>query len=41
MTKIRKVQSDINKLRASLELTESALQEKGTKAKRKVEKLQE
>ena len=41
MTEIKKVQSDINELKASLEHTETVLEEKVAKAKQKVEKLQE
>ena len=41
MTKIKKVQSDINELKASLEHTETVLEEKVAKAEKKVEKLQE
>ena len=41
MTEIKKVQSDINELKASLEHTETVLEEKVAKAEKKVEKLQE
>ena len=41
MTEIKKVQSDKNELKASLEHTETVLEEKVAKAERKVEKLQE
>ena len=41
MTEIKKVQSDINELKASLEHTETVLEEKAAKAEKKVEKLQE
>ena len=41
MTEIKKVQSDINELKASLEPTETLLKEKVAKAEEKVEKLQE
>ena len=41
MTEIKKVQSDINDLKASLEHTETVLEEKVAKAEKKVEKLQE
>ena len=41
MAKIKKVQSDINELKASLEHIETVLEEKVAKAKKKVEKLQE
>ena len=41
MTKIKKVQSDINELIASLEHTETVLEEKVAKAERKPEKLQD
>ena len=41
MTEIKKVQSDINELKASLEHTETVLEEKVAKAQKKVEKLQE
>ena len=40
MTEIKKVQSDINELKASLEHTETVLEEKVAKAEKKVEKLQ-
>ena len=40
MTEIKKVQSDINELKASLEHTETVLKEKVAKAETKVEKLQ-
>ena len=39
MTEIKKVQSDINELKASLEHTETVLEEKVAKAEKKVEKL--
>ena len=41
MTEIKKVQSDINELKASLVHTETVLEEKVAKAEKKVEKLQE
>ena len=41
MTEIKKVQSNINELKASLEHTETVLEEKVAKAEKKVEKLQE
>ena len=41
MTKIKKVQSDINELKASLEHTETVMEEKVAKAEKKVEELQE
>ena len=41
MTEIKKVQSDVNELKASLEHTETVLEEKVAKAEKKVEKLQE
>ena len=41
MREIKKVQSDINELKASLEQTETVLEEKVAKAKKKVEKPQE
>ena len=41
MTEIEKVQSDINELKASLEHTETVLEEKVAKADKKVKKLQE
>ena len=41
VTEIKKVQSDINELKASLEHTETVLEEKVAKAEKKVEKLQE
>ena len=41
MAKIKKVQSDINELKASLEHIETVLEEKVAKAEKKVEKLQE
>ena len=41
MTEIKKVQSDINELKASPEHTETVLEEKVAKAEKKVEKLQE
>ena len=40
MTEIKKVQSDINELKASLDHTETVLEEKVAKAEKKVEKLQ-
>ena len=40
MTEIKKVQSDRNELKASLEHTETVLEEKVAKAEKKVEKLQ-
>ena len=40
MTEIKKVQSAINELKASLEHTETVLEVKVTKAEKKVEKLQ-
>ena len=39
MTELKKVQSNINDLQASLEHTETVLEEKVAKAKKKVEKL--
>ena len=41
MTEIKKVQSDINELKASLEHTQTVLEEKIAKAEKKVENLQE
>ena len=41
MEEMKKVQSDINELKASLEHTETVLEEKVAKAEKKVEKLQE
>ena len=41
VTEIKKVQSDINELKASLEHTETVLGEKVAKAEKKIEKLQE
>ena len=41
MTEIKKVQSDINELKASPEHTETVLEEKVAKAEKKVEKLQD
>ena len=41
MTEIKKVQSDTNELKASLEHRETVLEEKVAKAEKKVEKLQE
>ena len=41
MTEIKKIQSDINELKASLKHTETVLEEKLAKAEKKVEKLQE
>ena len=41
MTEIKKVQSDINELKASLEHTETVLKEKVAKVGKKVDKLQE
>ena len=41
MTEIKKVQSDINSLKATLEHTETVLEEKFPKAEKKVEKLLE
>ena len=41
MTEIKKVQSNINELKAGLEHTETVLEEKVAKAEKKVEKLQE
>ena len=41
MTEIKKVQSDINEPKASLEYAETVLEEKVAKAEKKVEKLQE
>ena len=41
MAEIKKVQSDINELKASLEHTETVLEEKVAEAEKKVEKLQE
>ena len=41
MTEIKKVQSDINELKASLDHTETVLEEKVAKAEKKVRKLQE
>ena len=41
MTEIKKVQGDINELKASLEHTGTVLEEKVAEAKKKVEKLQE
>ena len=41
MTEKKKVQNDINKLKASLEHTKTLPEEKVTKAEKKVEKLQE
>ena len=41
MTEIKKVQSDINELKASLKHTETVLEEKVAKPEKKVEKLQE
>ena len=41
MTEIKKVQSDINELKASFEHTETVLEEKVAQAEKKVEKLQE
>ena len=40
MTEIKKVQGDINGLKASLEHTKTVLEEKVAKTKKKVEKLQ-
>ena len=40
MREIKNVQSDINELKASLEHTETVLEEKVAKAEKKVEKLQ-
>ena len=40
MTEIKKVQNDINELNASLEHTETVLEENVAKAEKKVEKLQ-
>ena len=41
MTEIKKVQSDINELKASIKHAETVLEEKVAKAEKKVEKLQE
>ena len=41
MTEIKKVQSNINELKASLKHTETVLKEKVAKAEKKVEKLQD
>ena len=41
MTEIKKVQNDINELKASLEHTGTVLQEEVAKVEKKVEKLQE
>ena len=41
MTEIKKVQSDINELKPSLEHTETVMEEKVAKVQKKVEKLQE
>ena len=41
MTEIKKVQSDINELKPSLEHTETVMEEKVAKVEKKVEKLQE
>ena len=41
MTEIKKIQTDINELKASLEHTDTVLVEKVAKAEKKVEKLQE
>ena len=41
MTEIKKVQSDINELKASFEHTDTVLEEKVDKAEKKVEKIQE
>ena len=41
MTEIKKVQRDINELKASLEHKKTVLEEKVAKAEKKVEKLQE
>ena len=41
MAEIKKVQSDINELKASLEHTETVLKEKVAKTEKEVEKLQE
>ena len=41
MTEIKKVQSDKNELKASLEHSETVLEEKVAKAEKKEEKLQE
>ena len=41
ITEIKKVQSDINELKASLEHTDTVLEEKVAKVEKKIEKLQE
>ena len=41
ITEIKKVQSDINELKASLEYTDTVLEEKVAKVEKKIEKLQE
>ena len=41
MTEIKKVQNDVNELKASLEHTGTVLEEKVAKVEKKVEKLQE